>query len=82
LKGLLFVPNCTVKDNPAVANAAKKTSFILASKDKEYVLSVADPSSADAENYLLSWRNSLEYVIERASAWKARVGPASLFFEV
>jgi hypothetical protein len=67
LKGMIYTPSCRVKDNPA---PKKGPSFIVESKDKEYIFSVSDPGQADADNYLLSWRNSLEYVIERSSGFK------------
>eukprot|EP01122_Echinamoeba_exundans_P011836 TRINITY_DN483_c0_g1_i1.p1 TRINITY_DN483_c0_g1~~TRINITY_DN483_c0_g1_i1.p1 ORF type:complete len:512 (-),score=103.03 TRINITY_DN483_c0_g1_i1:44-1549(-) len=67
LKGMIYTPACRVKDNPT---PKKGPSFIVESKDKEYIFSVADSGQADADNYLLSWRNSLEYVIERSAGFK------------
>jgi hypothetical protein len=69
LKGIIYTPVCKVKDNPTPGKT-KGPSFLLESRDKEYVFSLADPTVPDADNYLLSWRNSLEYVIERGAAFR------------
>jgi hypothetical protein len=55
------LPGCGVKDNPHKTN-----SFIVETKDKEYIMYCVDQLADDANKVLDNWRNCLEFIISRA----------------
>lgn len=70
LKSFVYLPHALVK---AVHN--RSSAFVLSGKDKSHTIAASatdELAGSDAEKYLLSWKNTFEYVIERAQVFKVR----------
>eukprot|EP01122_Echinamoeba_exundans_P013956 TRINITY_DN620_c0_g2_i2.p1 TRINITY_DN620_c0_g2~~TRINITY_DN620_c0_g2_i2.p1 ORF type:complete len:655 (+),score=160.79 TRINITY_DN620_c0_g2_i2:213-2177(+) len=68
LKSFVYLPHAMVK---AVQN--RSSAFVLTGRDKTHTIAASatdELAGADAEKYLLSWKNTFEYVIERAQVFK------------
>jgi hypothetical protein len=71
LKSFVYLPHAMVKP---VQN--RSSAFVLTGRDKSHTIAASatdELAGADAEKYLLSWKNTFEYVIERAQVFKVRI---------